>query len=124
MSGIGGELGARLGQAAAQKAIGVALDRAFDLSGTGAIKVTLDEIVTAIRQVQAQINAFRSEMEKMLSQMSYDLAMTSVQPLIDRNQVLAELHSALATATANQAQGIRQDINQLIDASFLIGLKT
>src|ERR1700761_2576859 len=59
-----------------------------DVSGLGEVNAKLDEIIDRLKQLQASIDDLKNYLQNTLSQMSYDLAVQPLKPLITTNDTL------------------------------------
>ncbi len=85
---------------------------------------TLSEIQEELHTLQHSVDDLRTDMDKELALVDYDVLIGPVQGLIDANKQLTTDFVVLLGAQRGQVNSVKKDIRTLMDADFLKGLNT
>ena len=96
-----------------------------DVSGLGEVNAKLDEIIDRLKKLQASIDDLSKYLHNALSQLSYDLAIQPLDPLIAANDTLKQrFKDLLALTDQKQIDQMKKLITDIIHNDLLEALAT
>jgi hypothetical protein len=96
-----------------------------DVSGLGEVNAKLDEIIDRLKKLQASIDQLSNYLKNALSQLSYDLAIQPLDPLIAANDTLKQrFKDLLALTDQKQIDQTKKLITDIIHNDLLEALAT